>query len=197
VTPPDPTTGEVIYEAPLDDGSGWMAAVYLGMQAGRWIVTELRVFPSAERAKEKPGEWAHSEAAQEAAPNGGLTTTALRAVAVSQLAADALRESRKWELVGLTLMSAGMLPGNAPGAHGRDDTYYARLARMYLYLVQARHPRPVKELADFFGVSVRTTESQIREARNRGLLTRPEPGRSGGELTDKARDLLKEQGDES
>lgn len=68
----------------------------------------------------------------------------------------------------------------------------ARLASEYVALVEAgvRHPHPT--LAARHGYSDSWSAGRINKARNRGLLTSIGSGRSGGELTEMARQLLAE-----
>jgi hypothetical protein len=80
-----------------------------------------------------------------------------------------------------------------PGRRGRDDIYYARLAAEYVELLTTSST-PTKDLAEKHHYSATVMRDYLNQARSRGLLTRPERGRAGGQLTEKARDLLTKKG---
>lgn len=74
-----------------------------------------------------------------------------------------------------------------PGRRGRDDVAYAAVAAMYV-----AHGHDVHKVADELGYSVARIRNILYEARQprRALLTSAPKGRSGGELTDKAKEIL-------
>lgn len=72
----------------------------------------------------------------------------------------------------------------------RDDLAYSALAARYVQLVAGGSRKPVEQLAKELGVAPVTVSQHLREARQRGVLTATEPGRSGGELTDHAMHVL-------
>lgn len=75
-----------------------------------------------------------------------------------------------------------------PGRRGRDDRAYAAVAALY---VESGHD--VHKVAAQLGYSVSTVKGVLYEARQprRGpLLTQAPRGKAGGELTDKAREIL-------
>ena len=76
-----------------------------------------------------------------------------------------------------------------PGRSGRPDIFYARLAAEYIELLRTGST-PTKDLAEKHHYSPASMRDYLNKARSRGLLTRPQRGRAGGELTDKARRLL-------
>jgi len=80
-----------------------------------------------------------------------------------------------------------------PGRRGRDQLYYAEWARRYVEACSIAPRSPLKHLV---ATSPAETEGTIRaflnRARAKGLLTKAPAGKSGGELTRKARELLKE-----
>jgi hypothetical protein len=78
-----------------------------------------------------------------------------------------------------------------PGRAGRDDHFYAVWAARYAEQA-AYTARPIAELADAHDRPPTRLREYIAEARRRGLLTATRPGRSGGQLTDKARALLED-----
>jgi len=79
-------------------------------------------------------------------------------------------------------------PAEKPRAN-RDDTRLAEIAAAY---VEA--PR-LDDLADRFGYAPASMTKLISRARQRGLLTRTTRGRSGGSLTPRARELLRNRKD--
>jgi hypothetical protein len=83
-----------------------------------------------------------------------------------------------------------------PGRAGTDDSVYAEWAGRYVDALEVDPRRPVQHLIeDAAGAGEHITASKVRaylnRARARGLLTDAPPGQPGGELTDKARDLLR------
>lgn len=85
-----------------------------------------------------------------------------------------------------------------PGRAGRDDLDYAMWARKYVAAVEREPRRALQSLIDAENAELpaheHLTDSQVRaflnRARNRGLLTEAPAGRSGGELTNKAKKML-------
>ena len=78
----------------------------------------------------------------------------------------------------------------APGRSGHSDERYAKLAYMYVLLVARGSQAPKVELAKHMECSVSTVDTRLQETRRRGLLTQPATGRSGGQLTAKAEQIL-------
>jgi hypothetical protein len=76
-----------------------------------------------------------------------------------------------------------------PGKRGRPDVFYAGVAKRYVELLISSSA-PTKDLADELGKPVTSTRDLLHQARQRGLLTSPSKGLAGGELTEKARELL-------
>jgi hypothetical protein len=76
-----------------------------------------------------------------------------------------------------------------PGRVGRPDVFYASLAAQYVELLKAS-ATPTKALAELHSYSESSMRDYLHQARERGLLTKAPPGRSGGELTDKAKEIL-------
>lgn len=80
------------------------------------------------------------------------------------------------------------------GARGsrakRPNLAYAALAARYVELVREGERAPAAILARQLGMSAVTVSQRVREARERGLLTRTAAGTAGGELTPKALGLL-------
>jgi hypothetical protein len=132
-------------------------------------------------------------------PAGGLTARQLRRATLGDLTRDAS--------VGLIGRIISAVAPEAtptadddqahprPGRAGRDDHFYAVWAARYAERV-AYTARPIAELADEHGRPPARLREYIAEARRRGLLTATRRGRSGGQLTDKARALLEHSADE-
>lgn len=69
--------------------------------------------------------------------------------------------------------------------------YYARWAAAYADAL-ARSPQPVADLAARHNLSPSQIRNLMHACRRRGMLTASPPGRAGGELTQRAVQLLKE-----
>jgi hypothetical protein len=117
-----------------------------------------------------------------------ITSTLLRSVPVERIgtAIDKLLDSYagyNWTYVELA---------QALGQHTRSpktDADYAEFAARY---VAALRPRKWR-LAQHHSVSAKTVSDWIAEARQRNLLTKTKRGVEGGELTEKARLLLRDR----
>jgi hypothetical protein len=78
-----------------------------------------------------------------------------------------------------------------PGRRGRSDLDYARIAQLYV----AQDPkRPVADMAGILSLNSATVANLVYECRRRGLLSAASSGRAGGELTERARELLAVEG---
>lgn len=75
-----------------------------------------------------------------------------------------------------------------PGRAGRPDIEYARIADLYVRALAT--PRPVVTLSRELHLSQSQVRNLLHAARRRGLLTAAPAGRPGGQLTEKARQLL-------
>jgi hypothetical protein len=81
-----------------------------------------------------------------------------------------------------------------PGGAGRSDIEYLLWADRYVKAIETNPTSPIKQMAAESGVySESAIRAYVNKARVRGLLTTAPPGRAGGELTDKARDLLSQR----
>jgi len=81
-----------------------------------------------------------------------------------------------------------------PGRAGRSDIHYARVADLYVRALGK--PKPVVELSRELYVSQSQVRNMLHAARQRGLLTAAPLGRPGGQLTEKARQLLSSDSDD-
>jgi hypothetical protein len=78
-----------------------------------------------------------------------------------------------------------------PGRRRRADAAFLPVAEDYALLSAWAEPHIPKTLAAHYGLTISQASNLVREARRRGLLTRPgkAAGAAAGELTRKARDL--------
>lgn len=79
-----------------------------------------------------------------------------------------------------------------PGRKGRPPVEYARVAQRYVQLLN--DPKPLESLRAELGLSASQVRNVLYKARHDDLLTRAPKGRAGGELTQKAIDLLEQEG---
>lgn len=78
-----------------------------------------------------------------------------------------------------------------PGRSGRDDRAYAEVAALYVEKLRTNPKTALKDLADDLGYSRSQVRNVLYTARRRRLLTAAQPGKAGGELTEKALALLR------
>jgi hypothetical protein len=103
-------------------------------------------------------------------------------------AGDALRLVLDDWLEGLETLVGDL--DKRPGSVGRPDIEYAALAALYVAEVDNGNRNATSAVADQLGYGLRSVGNWLREARRRELLTDPPPGRAGGSLTPKAKQLL-------
>jgi hypothetical protein len=132
-------------------------------------------------------------------PAGGLTARQLRRATLGDLTRR-LGVGLMGNLLAATAPDTTHLADDdqaqpRPGRAGRDDHFYAVWAARYAERT-AYTPRPIAELAEQTDRPIARVREYIAEARRRGLLTATTPGRSGGQLTDKAHALLAHPADE-
>jgi hypothetical protein len=208
-------------------GDGWTAAFRVFEQAGRLVVGELRVFPTEPdegnpQASAYPdtgvrpaGHWSADQLGDRSAtvPDGGLTARKLRDVrleAVRVNARELLARARLEEGAPVDELFApgGLLAERRidsatfdRSARGRraahDDAFLANVAAVYVALVRSGSKRPTPETAYEIRYSITQTKRFIAQARERGLLTETVKRRAGGELTDKAREILRREAEET
>jgi hypothetical protein len=78
-----------------------------------------------------------------------------------------------------------------PGRRGRSDLFYAEVAARYVEFTRSSSTA-TKDLAGALQSSPSSARDLLSEARRRNLLTRPPvKGRQGGELTEKAIEILR------
>lgn len=198
------TEGDGLWFCLALDG-GWTACYRLIPADGRPVVAELRVVPAP------PGAVVNIQAdgsplGHYEPPAGGLTAATLRdevtlAAHVYELLPRALQSSgtsgHDWlsQLFGALGFDPREPRRPRRGPTGWPDADYARLAADYLAFVEAGSRRPVIDLALARNEPEETVRQQLVRARRRGLLTRQTAGKAGGQLTERAKRLLKEEGD--
>jgi hypothetical protein len=182
---------------------GWKVAYRLGVQDGRSIVSELRVFPD-EPTTTPAGQWSGELlGAMAEAPRGGITASLLRKVSVGapgRFGDEMLSRFTEWlgtsearRLFGLDRVR----PQRNRAAHRgrraqRPNRFYAELAQAYADAWKAGDRQPIETAAARMGVAVSEARRLVHEARHvRGLLTKTTQGKGGGQLTDEARRILK------
>lgn len=191
------------WNVPLDGEPGFVRLVHQDWPALRFVVTfnaEAQVVGFAvERAKGAPA----------------ITARLLREVPYGALERVALGRVRWWTVEyakgrskladdydygglgsGVHRLAMAFVENQYPGRRGRSELEYAAMAARYAALVRAGSVSPVKdlhaELQEETGeyLSLARVRNIVYECRERLLLTRAPRGRGGGELTDKAKEIL-------
>jgi hypothetical protein len=173
----------------VDLGDGWVVDYILNVQDETFIVTRAEIHATV-------GE----------VPAGGLLTAVVRQVTVpSHLDLlygyfRALRDEGDWQaqmLIGPQLPASALLSKpirRRPGCKGREDAELAEWAEAYVNAHRNRGLRAAgslwTDLAAETGERPQFCQRQVREAVRRGLKTPAPNGKAGGELTERARDLL-------
>jgi hypothetical protein len=187
-------------EAPL--GGAWTVGYRIGIQRGFPVVSEMRIFPHDEHEGRRPGEWrAEYLGAMAPAPDGGISARLLRQVQVGKHM-RVLDQVLAQHAAGLKALGIAVpAPRRAPRPvkvreriHDRDDLY-ARIAAAYVAACLAGSRSPAADVARRWKLGAgQRGASKVRDllhkARRRGLLTTVSHGKLGGDLTDKARELL-------
>jgi len=190
---------------------------------GRPVVAEVRVYPGSPDTYVNPGEWsAEWEGWKAAVPTGGLSARFLQGrlkpgTYLSHFAQIIRKTERHWGRAiygdGQYLGRLGFTPvaAEADTRVGRpplhDLTFYARLARdlrRIEYLGNAK--APVKELVHQMNQELTRGQAKydlakmyrlVHVAREKGMLGAPSrPGFSGGDITERARSLLRAAGED-
>lgn len=118
----------------------------------------------------------------------GITSDVLRSVPLAQ-ALEKVQLIRP-HVESFERRVAGLKETVRVGRAGREDLFYARLAREYLRLLDEGARAPIRALAEAYGVSVETMRARIKEARSGRALIAGPPGRQADRLTAKAQRLL-------
>ncbi len=175
----------------------WTLEARLLRQRDTLVIGEVRVVPRSKRVHipgSPPENWTAD------LPEEGVPATILRKIALGEVHEEIRRRLKQladWrdpdqqDFVQAVWLAGTTSAPRRPGRRGRDDLYYARIAALYVELIERGSRRPTADLADQLPKLTRDAVVQlVHEARNRLLLTKPPAGRSGGELTQKAKRLL-------
>lgn len=122
-------------------------------------------------------------------PMGELATKA-RLFAFAQMDSVAGVETNTARKAEYRKLRARVASPRRPGRRGKPDIEYARLAEAYVH--RLGEPTPLASLAEALSYSESQVRNLLYTARSKGLLTQAPKGRAGGELTSKAKRLLKE-----
>lgn len=194
---------------------GWRVAYRLFPREGRPVVAEMRIYPyEGDLPDLEAAEWAVKLRGFDAeVPGNGITSSLLyEQVAIGRHVFDdfpaSLRNFRDGGLgktqvkVGgrITTLYDALLGGlgfdpevkpRLRGPSGWSDAEYVRLAQQYLERCKAGSRSPVKDLAKAHGMTEVAARAALHRARQRGLLSRQKQGKAGGELTPRAKTLLR------
>lgn len=199
----DTLVPEAWVEAPLE--GGWIAAYRLVPQAGVPVIGEIRIFPQEPRRDDTPGLW---DGAWDGAtpgrfvevPDGGLSARVLRQVTVGehlQSGSEALallQQAPGWAtmLRGFSSPKKRRRPKGPGGRPRRPDLFYAQLAATYVDALSSGHRNPVERVAVIVRQPAGRVRTMLHQARERGLLAGRQQGRASGQLTPRARVLIKQ-----
>jgi len=193
---------------------GWTAVYRLTPRDGRPVVAELRVLPSPVNTKRDNGE----PLGGHEIPGDGLTAAILKdEVVIGQhiynLLPAFLRQTRRGvgaapvgvggrtlfdTLVGPLSFDLERKPQRTRrGPKGWPDEDYARLAADYVRAWGSGSHSPAVDVAKVYGMKVSAVRAALNRARKRGLLTPGTGGRAGGQLTPRAKALLRPASQES
>lgn len=140
--------------------------------------------------------------ATEAADPASMSTGLLRSIPVASLVEEAIGRVENWAEIfsGVEGDGASQLLTDLRRTRRRrndDDLFFARIAATYVQLAAESARAPATALARQLDRSPEQVREHLRVARKRGLLTSPGKGaRASSDLTDKARQLLKEASDQ-
>lgn len=185
----------------------WLVYYRVVEQDQELVIAEMRVVPAPRSEKEDrwlTASFRRPEArprsyTEPRVPPGGLRARQLRsAIHTGKAIARARSEAGGWrdllESKGVTddswrpFSDQALEAPRRVGRRGRSDRYYAKLAARYVAALEDGSTAPVAAVAEQLGegYSGAYVRDALHRARGRGLLTRPQRGRAGGQLTDKA-----------
>jgi hypothetical protein len=175
----------------------WRVAMRLANQRGQPVIAEVRVFPD-EPGTRPPGRWSGNYGALAVIPPGGVTARVLRMIRTQAFRRDLFKIRSRWpdELRQLEAIAPSVPPPPAPssttrGRKGRSDRELARMASTYAGAWLAGRP-PIPAVAIAHRLSLGQARDAVSRARVRSLLTpASKQGKGGGQLTERARELLK------
>jgi len=190
---------EAWVEIVLPADPSWMVAYrVLADESGDAVVAEVRVFPAESSKGRPPGAWsAEVLGAAAQLPAGGLRAEVLRQVTLGEYRQfipdfQAWRSKQAGRTLRVTLPAAALetpVITPKPGRRPKPDEYYAKFAKEYVDALP-RSRSPVADISADHQISQGKVRDIIHEARQRRLLTKTRQGRVGGELTERARNIL-------
>lgn len=185
-------------EAPLEDG--WVAAYRLVIKKNQAVIAEARLFPKEKdprRERHRPaGGWSERGGL---VPPTGMPGTILKKLRLQDPISVLPTAIENWEvrhgrpvanrvLRRFRMSTKTNLARRTVGRDQRTDAFVLGFAKAYAEKVDHRRGHPIKELAGERGYARDTVREIIREARERGFLTKPtDRGKAGGKLTPKAK----------
>ncbi len=209
-TPPKPV--DIVAAAgPIEGHPDWLLVLVFRVGAGRTDLVAHAIMPT-------PSDWPTEEGAAEpsnvvphphtlearrwlerwvnALPelnpsSGRITSSLVRGAPTSSLERWVRRYARQLE-GSLVETGASGDPDRKPrGPRSGADVRYAQIAARYVELVE-HTDTPRAQIADEFHLGNETIQNYLYRARERGLLTSPGQGRTGGQLTERARAILRD-----
>lgn len=198
--PRDPKRDSIWLE--LEDelpGEQWKTAYRMMLKDGELVVAEVRVYP-----RDAPGAYVQTGAGEwsgdvSSLPKGGLPQVRLRQVRIGEARKRIAREIDSWRReAGSELdqqLTARGIPVEAfvPRRTRERQRYLAEVARSYVMFVESGSRSPVVQLANELGVTRDRARDVLHDIRRAKLLTSPRKGVAGGQLTEKARQILAEE----
>lgn len=181
-----------------------VTAVSMPTPAFGRVLVELRlaVMP-AEPSRSALGELSLSAVldTEKRLPDGppvAVTTAALRGIRLAEILREITAHEAAMDERTARLPDAQIALGSATGPwvgfrNQRDLNAHLRRIRAaahYALAVAQGHPTPVQAVADAMGTDRRQAQSLIERARASEYLTPGQPGRAGGQLTEKAQELI-------
>lgn len=168
---------------------GWNLAGWYVHQNGEMKLAALAILPGTDRGSAKADEIdLQNPDVVKVIHQSALTSTILEDVQLARLhaAIDA------WRIE----CASGPLPlpiarhkGRPPGKRLPDEDYLP-WAQRYVQLLAKKESHPRKVMASEAKVTSEHVRDMLVSCRRRGLLTLPDKGRAGGELTSKAEALI-------
>ena len=169
--------------------AGWVYAMQLRLEHGRWVVGELRVFPESDLLNwDRMKRWIAEPLDFPKIPSGGLTARQLRRIPFHQPAAALTGMMRAAKAIARSYEKLDPAFFKSLDI----DPKLVRIAAAYVDLLRRHSRQPTADCAQLLGLSVSRVRDAIHQARVRKLLTgSPGQGSAGGELTPYALDLLR------
>lgn len=181
-------------------GNGWMVIEWFEMQEGQRVVGALMICPAPGPLVNgvRDGRYLGDRPTDGPVPSGGVTARLLRTVKVGKNADPVIKHYGAWVKEWFGEEARAEFDAHAPLPRGKrrssrrpDDRYYAELASEYATIAE-KSKRPTATLAELRGEPIEKIRSHVHLARANGFLTNaPKPGKAGGKLTPKAKQVLK------